>query len=332
MKKTALNFLAVVLVPFLLRAQVPRRVVVEHFSNSYCSVCSAKNPGFYANLSNFPQVVHVAYHPSSPYPACQLNKHNVTQNDARTNYYGVYGSTPRVVIQGSVIPAVSNLSAPSLLSPFLGMYSPFKIQLMHSMYGTDSVVVTARIKNAAAHNFTNPAVYVAILEDTVFYTGGNGENKHFDVFRKFVDGAAGEVLNLGSQINDSMDLRFSSVIHPAWNGSRIKVLLMLQETNSKELLQSEVSTVPSLPMSLPPSGGMDEPAWSSYSELGNLYIISDNNCRDCRLELTDLSGKVLTAQPLRPGRQLVGLYQQGLYLLRISNSTGYCTVRKLAIN
>src|SRR5688572_14710898 len=86
-------------------AQTPRQVIVEHFTNTRCSICASKNPGFYSLLhGSYPQVLHIAYHPSAPYSNCYFSLQNPTENNSRTNYYGVYGSTPRAVIQGNVIP------------------------------------------------------------------------------------------------------------------------------------------------------------------------------------------------------------------------------------
>ena len=92
-------------------------MLVEHFTNTYCSVCASKNHGFYANLWRYPQVWHVAYHPSSPYAACPLSMANVPENDARTNYYGVYGGTPRLVIQGAVVTS-TNYADSAIVSIF----------------------------------------------------------------------------------------------------------------------------------------------------------------------------------------------------------------------
>src|SRR6185436_4956285 len=85
-------------------AQVPKKTVVEHFTNTKCSVCAARNPGFNANLNHQANVIRLAIHPSSPYSGCLLYNQNATDNDARTNYYGVYGGTPRLVINGNVVP------------------------------------------------------------------------------------------------------------------------------------------------------------------------------------------------------------------------------------
>src|SRR4051812_23780642 len=113
-KRLFLNVFLLCVTSHFAGAQVPKKIVVEHFTNTNCSICASKNPGFYANLSSQPNIQHIAVHPSSPYPACMLSQHNVTENDARTNYYGVYGSTPRFIINGELIAPSVNLDNASV--------------------------------------------------------------------------------------------------------------------------------------------------------------------------------------------------------------------------
>nr|MBK9652878.1 hypothetical protein [Bacteroidota bacterium] len=80
---------------FSANAQSPKTVLVEHFTNTWCSICASKNPAMYQTLSNYPQVLHIAFHPSSPYPGCVFNVQNMAENDARANYYNAYGGTPK---------------------------------------------------------------------------------------------------------------------------------------------------------------------------------------------------------------------------------------------
>ena len=84
-------------------AQVLQTVVVEHFTNTRCGICASRNPGLFNNLAANPKILHIAVHPSSPYSTCLLNQHNKVENDARTNFYGIYGGTPRIVINGTVM-------------------------------------------------------------------------------------------------------------------------------------------------------------------------------------------------------------------------------------
>ena len=88
------NFLAFVLLFVSVAgfSQSPKQVVIEHFTNTKCSICASRNPGFYSVLANYPQVIHIAYHPSAPYQNCYFNLQNKPENDARTNYYNTYAT------------------------------------------------------------------------------------------------------------------------------------------------------------------------------------------------------------------------------------------------
>ena len=151
MKKTVLLF-TLIFLSQLSYSQVPKKVVVEHFTNTKCSVCASRNPGFYTNYYAQTGVIHLAVHPSSPYSACVLSQHNAAENDARTNYYGIYGSTPRLVIQGVVISSGANYSSASIFTPYLGQQSPASIKIVQSKYGNDSIRSRIVIKTEATHS------------------------------------------------------------------------------------------------------------------------------------------------------------------------------------
>ena len=239
MKKINLIVAILFLYTSIIVSQVPKKVIVEHFTNTKCSVCAARNPGFYANLNSQNGVLHLAVHPSSPYAACFLSQHNASENDGRTNYYGVYGGTPRIVIQGSVIPSSTNYDAAALFTPFLLQTSPASIKIRQTKFANDSLRSTIIIKTMAPHTLTNLKLFVALAEDTVFYTGSNGEPKHFDVFRKSYTGTSGIAINLPANIGDSVVYTASSTVNSAWIFSRIVTLAILQDGATKEIVQSE---------------------------------------------------------------------------------------------
>ena len=107
--KKQLTLALSVLLFFPIFAQVEQKVIIEHFTNTRCGTCANKNPAFYETLANYPQVLHVAYHPSSPYANCAFNQQNKEDNDARTHFYNIYGGTPRAVVQSDVIPTQNPL-------------------------------------------------------------------------------------------------------------------------------------------------------------------------------------------------------------------------------
>ncbi len=76
MKTVKFYLLGLVMLAFNISNAQNQSVLVEHFTNTLCSICASRNPGFYQNLQSQQDVLHIAYHPSSPYAACVLNKQN----------------------------------------------------------------------------------------------------------------------------------------------------------------------------------------------------------------------------------------------------------------
>jgi hypothetical protein len=222
-------------------AQVPKKIVVEHFTNTNCSTCASRNPGFYTNLNSQESVLHLAIHPSSPYSNCLLYQQNATANDARTNYYGVYGATPRFIINGEVLSGGLSPSNSSIFAPFQSLTSPASIRIVQEKFAQDSIRATIIIKTVASHSLPGLSLFTALAEDTVFYTGGNGEQMHFDVFRKSLSTVTGTPLTLPAQVGDSLVFNYSSVANSTWDFSRIYTLAILQETDAKSVVQSEAA-------------------------------------------------------------------------------------------
>lgn len=224
-------------------AQVTKKVVVEHFTNTRCSICGVRNPGFYSNLIHFPNVIHLAIHPSAPYSSCVLNKHNVAENDARTKWYGIYGSTPRLVIQGRAISAGADYNDAMLFSSQEGQLSPLSLHVMQMRQGEDSMKVTVVVRTEAEHSFTSAKLFVAVAEDTVFYNAPNGEKQHVDVFRRSALGSAeGVETPLRSEIGDTKSFTSVLPLHADWNAERVRVVAILQHVDTKEVLQAEATT------------------------------------------------------------------------------------------
>lgn len=220
--------------------EVPKMVIVEHFTNTRCSVCASRNPGFYNNYnsSNSGDMIHLAIHPSRPYSSCVLNQHNSVQNDDRTKYYGVFGSTPRLVINGDVIPASASYNSPSLFTPYKGQTTPISLSLSQEFKGMDSIMVRVVAKVEATHSLGVQNLYVVLAEDTLFYNAPNGENEHFDVFRTSLFGNTGMQVTLPTNEGDSIVFEKTVGIHSDWEEERMFALAILQNDNDNEVTQS----------------------------------------------------------------------------------------------
>lgn len=229
----------VMLASNLLNAQ-NQSVLVEHFTNTLCSICASRNPGFYQNLQSQQDVLHIAYHPSSPYAACILNKHNKTENDDRTIYYGVYGGTPRLVINGVVQSSSTNYASAAIFNPFKNITADVLLKANQVIVG-DSIKSFVTIKRLTNQALSNLKLQILYVEDTLFYNAPNGESKHFDVFRKSASGWQGLTVNIPAQINDSVVIQTSTAINTAWNKDRIYTLAFLQNTDNKQIINTSKS-------------------------------------------------------------------------------------------
>ena len=227
------------LFPFASYAQVAKPVVVEHFTNSRCGVCAGQNPPFYQTLAIHPEVKHIAYHPTSPYANCQFAQHNPTESDARTNYYGLYGSTPKIAIQGSPVSNSPNpFSNPNLYDSYQGQTSSFSLKVIQTKE-TDTIRIRIILKTEAAHAFTSLHLYAAVAEDTVFYNSPNGESLHHDVFRKSFFGANGLTITPSPTVGDSVVFESKLGKNPVWNFSRIFGYALVQNATTRVLVQSD---------------------------------------------------------------------------------------------
>ena len=213
-------------------AQVTQTVIVEHFTNTECSICASRNPALYALLDNHPEVIHMAWHPSSPYPGCIFSQFNVIENDARTNYFGIYGGTPRVVLNGEVVSIGSQLLTEDQLNAKLGKTSDYSIQLEQQTAG-DSVAVTAIIKRVNGSSTESLVFHADLAEKLINYNAPNGETQHHEVFRKNL---LNESINLANA-GDSIVITKNYAVDAVWQENQMIVIALLQQASDKKIIQ-----------------------------------------------------------------------------------------------
>ncbi len=325
--KYSVTFFLISLVYSTTFSQVSKKIVVEHFTNTLCSICATKNPGFYTNLNNNEGILHLAIHPSSPYSACLLNQNNVEENDDRTNFYGLYGGTPRIVIQGTAISPAEDYSDESLFDPFKDQVSPASIRFEQTKFNTDSIQCNIIIKTEAENTLGDLLLFVALAEDTLFYSSPNGEDQHYDVFRKSMFSADGITVNLPSEVGDSIILSTSAALNFAWNSDRIYSIAILQESGSKEVVQSEASDVfiDSL-VEATSIDNLNEPFSLTIFPnpvIDDLLLIKTSENLVNTLLLFDLNGKLFYSTTFKNQHSLsLENFAQGEYLLKVINEKG----------
>lgn len=231
------NILTLIFSAFLLLegySQVPRTVIVEHFTNTWCSICSSRNPGFYQTLENYPDVLHIAYHPSSPYSGCIFNQHNSWENDQRTYFYDVYGSTPRVVIQGEVIPAQNPLIKPEQIDTHLNGSSDYAVSMTKTELGDNTLKITVNIERVNGDQYETILVYAGLAEKEVDYDAPNGENLHHDVFRKVIFYDTASVYPVGQ----TKTIEYEYTTDPSWDENQIYAFAIVHHSITFEVMQA----------------------------------------------------------------------------------------------
>lgn len=240
MKNVIIILLSIFSMQNLFTQEIKQNILVEHYTNTRCGTCSQKNPILFSLLENYNEV-HLAYYPSSPYSACIFSMHNATEADGRTNYYNIFGSTPRVVLNGEVIPATTVILQESKMDSEVPKKTPFKIDIKQEYIHADSVKVTVKISTVSGTNFTNLNLHVMLAEKLIKYDAPNGEEEHPNVFRKALYGLNGKSFSVpsnGSDITFSTNYGFD----PDWKIEDLKIIAFIQNNIDKSIKQAQNST------------------------------------------------------------------------------------------
>jgi len=303
-----------------LSAQTPKRVIVEHFTNTVCSICTSRNPGFYSNLDNQSNVLHIAYHPSSPYSSCLFNMQNPAENDDRTNYYGIYGSTPKLVIQGENVPVSADYSDPSIFEGTENQLSALSIDIIQMKVNGD-IDLNITVSNSSIDAISNAAMFVGIAEDIVSYNAPNGENVHFDVFRKALTNTAGDDFNLAGGASQSIN--FSVTSENEWNYDELYAYIIIQDAATKEVIQTSATNKLQNDMTI----GINNDSHLGLSIYPNpasqILHIDFESAAKTQIIVYDISGSIVLQQIEHENTLIdVANLSTGTYLLAIENSKG----------
>jgi len=222
---------------FSLNSQVQKINIVEHFTNTSCSICGANNGSILNSVQSSNNVIYVSYHPSAPYADDVFNVTNKTENDDRTKWYGQYGSTPRTIVNG-VFQPYSTLTGK--LSSISSDLSNFQLSLTQRNYKTDSfeVKLVVRKVNQDTHKFVS--VFLGVIEDTINQTTKNGEKSHYNVFRKALTTVSGDSIPISAFNGDSLVIWRYYKADLAWVNKRLNTVGILQAGN-KEVLNSTLA-------------------------------------------------------------------------------------------
>ncbi len=300
-------------------SQSPKTVLIEHFTNTRCSICASRNPGFYSVLSNYPQVIHIAFHPSAPYSSCYFSLQNTAENDDRTYFYNTYGSTPDVFLNGKFIPNANPAITNTTIDTALNQTSPVEISATEELLEIDSVKVRIVVRTTGSVGVSQLLLFAGVAQDTVQHSAGNGEQLHHDVFRKALTKVKGDTIQVPA-LNDSLVLFFSYKIQIGWREPNLSTIAFVQLTDTKQVLNAAKShRVVGIPMSV---REIDENNFSVYPNPVKEILEIRNQKSDFEqpVMVFDLAGRKIFEQKLSQNRIDVSELTNGIYFLKIGSA------------
>lgn len=312
MHKLLSTIVATFLFVNVLSAQnVTKYVLTEHFTNTKCSVCASRNPAFFTLIGQHEsEVHHISYHPSVPYNTCLFYLENTTENNQRTSFYDIFG-TPRVALNGTLVPLASQLLPTATLNAELGKTSPVYVQVQEN-----ASTVTVNVHTVGDKPTGSYQLFVAFAEKEINYNAPNGENLHHNVFRKMLTNINGDNITLAEK-GQSVQFQFARPSDPDWNPAQMYALAWVQNTQDQSVLNSGTKFDPVV-------SGVDEIVDNNIQIVPNpatdhLTAAIDND-QPQSVELISIDGSVVKTNYTINSNQ-IGISTEalspGIYLLRV---------------
>lgn len=314
--------LAFALVATALTAQQPvkKYVLIEHFTNSRCSVCASRNPAFFTLIEqpqNASELHHLAVHPQFPYSNCVFYQANTADNTALVSRYNVLG-TPSVVLNGTLNPSGSTLLSQATLNTYLNQTSPLHVKVTENNTGGTARTVSISARTVGSIPTAQYKLFVVLAEKTINLTTPNGEKVHHNVMRDLISSDNFTPAALGGTV----DLTYTYTPNAAWNASELYILAFVQNTATKEIINSGTRFDPAI-------SGTQEAAPQQVSIQPNpaqdlAYAqVSDDEVK--QVELFSVSGQrtVLSFQAQQGQIELpVAALTPGVYFVKMTGEKG----------
>ncbi|HRI00723.1 MAG TPA: Omp28-related outer membrane protein [Saprospiraceae bacterium] len=221
----------------VLNAQVPKKVLLEHFTNTSCGPCAAQNPGFEANIISPNNLIlrHISYHPWWPSATDPFYVYNINDNRNRTTYYAVSG-VPDVAVNGNRAQGQPASITQSLVDEISAETSPIEVVPTWIDNGTDRTIKVV-VKTVGDKPTGDYILHTVVIEKEVNFTtpAANGE-KHFpNVMRKMFPSSAGQAITLGEK-GTEISQTFTYTEDPTLQLDKLEVICFVQNSLTKEVL------------------------------------------------------------------------------------------------
>lgn len=274
-----------------LKADSPRKVLYEKFTNASCPPCAAQNPvykNYLKNPANKAVLIPITYHVNYPGSDIINQLNNLIPSTRRTFYNA--GGVPNGYANG-ILPKNSGnaydgaiadtVGMENTIRQFRGQISPIDITITQVNKGTN---IEATVQVVSSQQTEGVKVYIAFVERYFPHpnAGSNGQTEFEFVVRDMVvDGnqsAQGKIVNLVP--NQPITINEEWTVPGQANPDQIYIVAFVQNTTTKEVLQAgtNLKETPSLVLSYD----------SKYS------IIDRNSTTPKKISFTNPSSEFIT--------------------------------------
>ncbi len=229
-----IKLLLLVIIPSLGYSQYQQYPLVEWFTNTYCGICSSRNPSLKTVYDKYNKVHRITIHPSVPYSQCPLYGFNKEDNGARQQYYSISG-TPTLYINGERSSSSSGVFESDLTAK-LGGQSTIAVEVDESTTNFDRSALV-KIKSAGGTPSGNYRLFVAILEKKLAFNAQNGETEHHDVMRDFITSAEGDPMDIPAQ-GEMKEFDFNYTLPDGVDPNEAYILAFVQNVDDGTILNS----------------------------------------------------------------------------------------------
>ena len=256
-----------------------RYPLFEEVTNASCGPCASSNPVLNAFIEQMSDsLIAITYHAWWPGVSDPMYQHNIQQNRDRIQFMkGNVNATPWLNVDG-VIVDVWPFNSTNLIGAYntrMAVMSPLGLEVTHTRISVDTVEV--RVKAALLSDLPAGSwkLRVYAVEHPINYAtapGSNGERFFPHVFRKSVPGSVGEIFPTTA---GNYEFVYRYKFEPAWNDTNLYSIAVVQEDNTKEVVNTGSSKFTNiLPVELASFEAFQQKngilvSWSTATELNN---------------------------------------------------------------
>jgi hypothetical protein len=275
MKKLVLSIILGVSISTLM-AQVPRTVLVEHFTQASCGPCASQNPTLYQTLDAFGSANYVKVTYQVSWPGYDpMNDSYPSGPEDRRQFYGVTG-VPNANINGGSVDLPNTAVNANLLAAASALTTPYEMKITQTWNNINDLEVEIKVINTTSATVSDAnRLIVAMVENHVSYAdapGSNGETDFYFVTRNMYDASSGNPSTSGATLGsinagDSAVFSFNVTNVPNYirDYSEVSFAAFVQNSGTKEVFQATEST----PSSTIP-GALDVSATSTSNTSSDL--------------------------------------------------------------